>query len=88
MLRRAPREDLARRDVQRGEEIERAMPEVVVGPPFGLPDIHRQDRLRALERLDLGFLVKREHHGIVRRVHIQPDDIPHLRRPVADRATA
>ena len=78
MLRLAPRDHLAGRDVQRGEEIDRAMPQVVVGPSFGLPDVHRQDRLRALERLDLGFLVDREHDRIVRRVHIQPDDIPHL----------
>ncbi len=65
MLRLAAREDLARRDVQRGEEIERAVAQVVVGLPLGLPDVHRQDRLRALERLDLGFLVEREHHRIV-----------------------
>ena len=54
------------------------MPEVVVGLPFGLPQIHRQDGLRALERLDLGFLVEREHHRIVRRVHIQSHDVAHL----------
>ena len=78
MLRLAAREDFPRRDVQRGEEIERAVADVIVGPPFGLADVHRQDRLRALERLDLGFLVDREHHRIVRRVHVQPDDVPHL----------
>ena len=88
MLRRAPRDHLARGHVQRGEEIERAMPQVVVGPSFGVSDVHRQDRLRALERLDLGFLVDREHDRIVRRVHVQPDHIAHLRPPVADRATA
>ena len=49
-----------------------------MGPPFGLADVHGQDRLRALERLDLRFLVDREHHRIVRRIHIQPDDVPNL----------
>ena len=78
MLLFAPRQDSPSRDVQRGEEVEGAMAEVVVGAAFGLPDIHRQDRLRALQRLDLGFLVEREHHRIVRRVHIQPDDVTHF----------
>ena len=64
MLRLAAREDLARGDVQRGEEIERAIPDVVVRATLRLPEVHRQDRLRALERLDLGLLVDREHHGV------------------------
>ena len=79
MLRLAPRDHLARRHVQRGEEIDRAMPQVIVGPSFGVADVHRQDRLRALERLDLGFLVDREHDRIVGRVHVQPDHIADLR---------
>jgi len=32
-------------DIERGEEIARAVADV--GPPFRLPDIHRRDRLRA-----------------------------------------
>ena len=59
MLRLAAGEDLTRRDVQRGEEIQGAVAHVVVRPPFGLAEVHRQDRLRALQRLDLGFLVDR-----------------------------
>ena len=54
------------------------MPHVVVGPTFGLAEIHRQDRLRALERLDLGLLVDREDDRVGRRCHVQPDDIPDL----------
>src|SRR3954452_1858455 len=39
MLRGASREDLTRGDIQRGEEIERAMSEVIVGPPVrAVPD--------------------------------------------------
>ena len=79
MLRRASRDHLARRHVQRGEEVDRAMPQVIMGPSFGVADVHRQDRLRALERLDLGFLVDGEHDGIVGRVHVQADHIADLR---------
>jgi hypothetical protein len=64
MLWLAPRDHLASRHVEGGEEIDRAMPQVIVGPPFGVSDVHRQDRLGALERLDLGFLVDREHDGM------------------------
>ena len=54
------------------EEVERAVSNVVMGPTFRLPDVHRQDRLCSLEGLDLRFLVEREHHRISRRVHIEP----------------
>ena len=69
---------LAGRDVERGEQIERAMPHVVVGATFGLAEVHRQDRLRALERLDLRLLVHREDHRIRRRRHVQAHDVPDL----------
>jgi len=35
------------------EQIERAMANVVAGQTLGLTDVHRQDRPRALQRLDL-----------------------------------
>ncbi len=54
------------------------MAQVIVGPPFRLAEVHREDRLRTLERLDLGFLIDRKHHRIVRRVHVQTDDIPYF----------
>jgi len=78
MLLFTPRQDFAGRDVERGEQIERAIPDVVVGPPFGLANVHGQDRLGPLERLDLRLLVEGEHHRVVRRIHIQADDIPNL----------
>jgi hypothetical protein len=37
-----------------------------------------QDRLRALQRLDLRFLVEREHYRVVRRIHVEPDNVSHL----------
>src|SRR6267154_4031416 len=38
MLLFAPRQDFTGRDVERGEQVERAIPDVVMGPPFGLAD--------------------------------------------------
>ena len=34
--------------------------------------------LRAVERLDLAFLVNAQHHRLVRRVHVEPDDVDDL----------
>jgi hypothetical protein len=57
MLGRAPCEHLAGGHIKRGEQIHGAMAHVVVGPTLGLAEVHRQDGLRALERLDLRLLV-------------------------------
>ena len=54
------------------------MPQVGGDPAFRVPNVHQQDRLRALQHLDLKFLVDREHDGIVGRVHVQPDHITYL----------
>ena len=64
--------------VERGEQRGRAVPLVVVGAPLGLAGPHRQQRLGAVQRLDLAFLVDAEHHGALRRVEIEPDDVAHL----------
>ena len=50
-------DDLADLHVERGEQRERAMPLVVVGAALGLAGPHRQERLGAVERLDLALLV-------------------------------
>ena len=44
---------------------------VVVGHGAGPALLHRQARLGAVERLDLGLLVHRQHDGVLRRVDIQ-----------------
>jgi len=72
------REHLAGGDVQGGEQVQRAVAHVIVRSPLGLPDVHRQDRLRALERLNLRLLVEREHGGVRRRIHVKPDDVAHF----------
>ena len=79
---------LAGRHVERREQIQGAMAHVVVSPSLGLADVHRQDRLRALQRLDLRLLVHREDHGIRRRSHVQPHHEPPSSPRVADPARA
>lgn len=69
---------LAGRDIERGEQIQGPLPDVVVGTSLGLADVHRQDGLRALQHLDLRLLVDREDDRIRRRRHVQPDDHPNL----------
>jgi hypothetical protein len=48
------------------------MPHVVVRSTLRLTEIHRQNRLRALERLDLGLFVDGEDHGVGRGVMYSP----------------
>ena len=38
----------------------------------------RQQRLGAIEGLDLRFLVNAKHNFLVRRVEVEPDDVSHL----------
>ena len=78
MLRFAAREDFAGGDIQRGEEVERAVANVVMRPTLRLADVHRQDRLGPLESLNLRFLIEREHHRIGGRIHVQTDDVADL----------
>ena len=40
--------------------------------------LNRQARLGAIERLDLRLLIDRQHHGMGRRVDIEPDHVADL----------
>jgi hypothetical protein len=64
--------------VERGEQIERPMAEVVVGTPLGLPRLERQERLRSLEGLHGRLLVDAEHHRIFGRIQVEADHIANL----------
>jgi hypothetical protein len=46
-----------------------------VGPPFDLARSQRQQRLGAIQRLNLQLLIDTEHEGFVRGVQVQPDDV-------------
>src|SRR5665647_677822 len=64
--------------VECGEQRGGAVPLVVAGsrarPALG----HRQRSLGAIERLDRGLLVHAQHHSLLRRVQVEPDDVDEL----------
>src|SRR5712671_5694321 len=63
--------------VEGGKQRGRPVPLVVMGVPFGLPGSHREQRLGAIQRLDLRFLIDAEHQRVVRRVEIEADNVAH-----------
>src|SRR5437867_7008284 len=71
-------DDLATLHVERGKQRRGAAPHVVMRPPFDLAGLQRQDRLRAIQRLNLGLLVHAQHDRAIRRIQVEPDDVPPL----------
>ena len=65
-------------DVERGEQVGRAVPDIVVAAPLGHARHHRQHRLGAVQRLDAGLLIHAQHHRPLRRVVVQADDVDDL----------
>ena len=51
---------------------------VVMAAPLDLTRPHRQQRLGAVERLDLGLFIHAEHQGAVGRVEVEPDNVADL----------
>ena len=64
--------------VESGEQRGRAVAPVVVRAALHLAGAQGQERLGAVERLDLALLVDAQNQRAVRRIEIQPDDVPHL----------
>ena len=54
------------------------MPLVIMALPLGDAGAHRQDWLRALQRLALAFLVNAKDDSFLRGIQIQADDVPDL----------
>ena len=71
-------DDLAFEHVKGGEQSRDAMAFVIVGHGAGLPLLHRQHRLGAIERLNLALLINRQNDGVVRRIDIEADDVTQL----------
>ena len=71
---------LAAGDVQRGKERGGAVPIVIMGLPLGLARSQRQNRLAAVQRLDLTFLVhaQDDRTGGLGRVEVEAHDVAHL----------
>jgi hypothetical protein len=63
---------------ERGEQGSGAVALVVVRHGLAAPGLDRQSGLGAVERLDLALFVEREHHGVGRRIDIEPDDVGQL----------
>ncbi len=82
LLRAVPSEALADDppscDIQGSEQRRRPVADVVVRPLLDGAGSQREHRLRPFEGLDLGLLVDTEHEGLVRRIHVQADDVPDL----------
>jgi hypothetical protein len=55
-----------------------SMPPVVVGASLHLTRAHRQKRLRAIQSLDLGFLIHTQNQGLIRRVEVKPNNVTYL----------
>jgi hypothetical protein len=65
-------------EIERGKQGGGAVTPVVVGATFGLPGAHGQQRLTAVERLNLRLLINTQNQRLVRRVQIQTDNVAHL----------
>ena len=74
------RDHAAIQRVERREQRCRSVALVVVGDGAGAPALHRQPRLRAIQRLDLTLFVTAERQSVFGRVQVQPDDIGLLTR--------
>lgn len=61
--------------VEGGKQCGRAMPPIVMRHRAAAALFQRQARLGPVERLDVAFLVDRQHQSVGRRADIQPDDI-------------
>ncbi len=64
--------------VERGEQRGGSVPLVVMGAQLWLTGPHGQQRLGAIEGLDLGFLVDTQHKGLVRRIEVEAHDVSDL----------
>src|SRR5215207_9401511 len=69
---------LASLSVQGGEQRSGAVALVVMSPAFRLSRAHRQNWLRAIQSLNLRFLVNTQHQRLIRGSHVKPDDVPHF----------
>src|SRR5713226_6380735 len=71
-------DDCAGFHVECGEQRGGAIAKIVRGAALSLAGPHRQNRLHAIERLNLRLLVRAQHQRPVRRVEIEPHNIAHL----------
>lgn len=71
-------DDPSCRNVEGGEQRCGAVPFVVMAPSSRLTGTHRQHRLTAVQRQDLGLFVYTQNDGMCRRRDVEADDVAHL----------
>jgi len=64
--------------VQSGEQGGGSVPDIVVCPALDLAGPHRQERLGAVQRLNLGLLIDAQHHRFFRRVQVETHHVANL----------
>ena len=81
--------------VERRVQRQRAVAVVLKAVPLGAPGRQRQHRIEPVQGLDRRLLIHAKHRRMLRRIHIQPDDIGRLglevrivRAPCSDRSDA
>jgi hypothetical protein len=74
----ALRQDFPALDIQCSEERSRAVALVIVGYSLDITQSHRQERLAALQRLNLALLVNREDERLIGGVKVESDDVSDL----------
>ena len=67
--------DLTCGDIQGGVQINHAVTLVIMRASLYLTRPHWQGRLSTVQGLDTGFLVHAQDYGVLRWVHVQPDDV-------------
>ena len=71
-------DDPTGRHVERREQRCRAVAHVIVRAPFRLARAQRQNRRRAVQRLNLSLFIDRQEQRAIGRAQVQPDDVAHL----------
>lgn len=64
--------------IQRSEQGDGAMADIIMRLRADMPDPQRQSWLSALQGLNLAFFIAAEHQRLVWRVEIQANDVPKL----------
>ncbi len=78
VARHAFSDDRSRPYIESGEQGGDAMTLIIMGSPLGLAWAHRQQRLRAVKRLDLALFIDAKHQSALRRIKVEADDVAHL----------
>lgn len=69
-------------NVQGSKQCRCAVALVVMGLPLRQTRPQGQNRLRAVQRLNLTLLVYAQHNRFIRGIHVKPHDVPYLRRKI------